>query len=63
MTEGRTSNAPKLICLHIMHLLHNVEWSTIYRHYQSTRSLQMQPLQKCYPVQQKKINTSLSINI
>ena len=45
MTKGRMSSTPKLFCLHILQLLHNVKWCTMYRHYHLTRLLQMQPLQ------------------
>ena len=31
MTKGQISSAPKLTCLHVLFLLHNIEWYTMYR--------------------------------
>ena len=46
MTKGQISSAPNLTCLHILFLLYNAEWCTMYRHYHLTKSFQIQPLQK-----------------
>ena len=31
MTTGRVPSAPKLFCLHVLHLLHNVKLYTMYK--------------------------------